>query len=81
MGTSEAIFALHSIIHKTLSCKRRLYCCFIDYKKAFDSVDRNLLWYKLSKCGIRGKLLTVIKSMYSNVKSCVSVEGLRSDFF
>ena len=81
MGTSEAIVALHSIIHKTLSCKRRLYCCFIDYKKAFDSVDRNLLWYKLSKCGIRGKLLTVIKSMYSNVKSCVSVEGLRSDFF
>ena len=27
-----------------LSCKRRLYCCFIDSKKAFDSVDRNLLW-------------------------------------
>ena len=75
MGTSEAIFALHSVIHKTLSSKRRLYCCFIDYKKAFDSIDRKLLWYKLSKYGIRGKLLSVIRNMYSNVKSCVSIDG------
>ena len=34
-GTSEAIFALHYIINRTLCKKSRLYCCFVDYKKAF----------------------------------------------
>ena len=80
-GTSEAIFALHYIISKTLCKKGRLYCCFVDYKKAFDSVDRKNLWYKLSKVGIRGKLVNVVKSMYENVKSCVTIEGLKSEYF
>ena len=80
-GTSEAIFALHYIISKTLCKKGRLYCCFVDYKKAFDSVNRKNLWYKLSKVGICGKLLNVVKSMYENVKSCVTIEGLKSEYF
>jgi len=37
LGTA-AIFALSSMINKTLSTKRRLYCCFIDYRKHFDSI-------------------------------------------
>ena len=80
-GTSEAIFALHYIINRTLCKKRRLYCCFVDYKKAFDSVDRKHLWCKLSKFGICGKLLNVVKSMYANVKSCVTIQGLKSEYF
>jgi len=70
-----------SIIFKSLSVKRRLYCCFVDYTKAFDSVQRVMLWYKLSHIGIRGKLLQVIKSMYSNVIICVQVDGFNSDYF
>jgi hypothetical protein len=64
-----------SIIFKSLSVKKRLYCCFVDYIKAFDSVQRVMLWYKLYHIGIRCKLLQVIKSMYSNVTTCVQVDG------
>jgi hypothetical protein len=41
-GTHDAIFALHSIISKSLRQGKRLYCCFIDYVKAFDSVSHSL---------------------------------------
>ena len=81
MGTSEAIFALYSLIQKSLKNKRRLYCCFVDYKKAFDTVNRNYLWYKLGKIGVTGKLLNVLKSMYKNVRTAVSIDGLRSEYF
>ncbi|VDI37427.1 Hypothetical predicted protein, partial [Mytilus galloprovincialis] len=35
-GTHDAIFALHSIVSKSLRKGKRLYCCFIDFVKAFD---------------------------------------------
>eukprot|EP00105_Crassostrea_gigas_P042815 XP_019926963.1 PREDICTED: uncharacterized protein LOC109619995 [Crassostrea gigas] len=81
-GTSDAIFALHTLITSSLaSNNKKLYCAFIDFKKAFDSVDRSKLWMKLSKIGIQGKLLRVIKGLYKNVKACVTSDGHLSDFF
>ena len=43
-GTTDAIFALQSIITKYLGLKKKLYCCFIDYKSAFDNLNRNFLY-------------------------------------
>jgi exonuclease III len=80
-STTDAIFALHSIISNSLSSKKRLYCAFIDFQKAFDSVDRTKLWYKLSAVGIRGKLLNIIKSMYTNIRACTTSNGYRSEYF
>jgi hypothetical protein len=80
-GTRDAIFVLYTLIAKTLREKKRLYCCFIDYRKAFDSIDHNKLWYKLLKYGINGKISNIIKSMYSEVKSCVKFNGQMSDYF
>jgi hypothetical protein len=40
------------------------YVAFIDLKRAFDFVDRDMLQYKLLRSGIDGKIYTVIKSMY-----------------
>ena len=48
---------------------KKLYCSFIDFSKAFDYVERNSLWSKLIKLAIRGKMMTILKSMYSSVKS------------
>ena len=72
-GTHDAIFALHSIISKSLKQGKRLYCCFIDYVKAFDSVSHFKLWLKLAKCGVTGKFLNLIKTMYSKLKSSVKI--------
>ena len=80
-GTVDAIFVLNSIISQTLNNKKRLYCAFVDFQTAFDSINRCKLWYKLSKIGIKGKMLRIIHNMYSNVKSCVTVRGFNSEYF
>ena len=80
-STTDAIFVLHNLIQKILNDKKRLYCAFVDLKKAFDSIYRNALWYKLFNLGIKGKKLRIIRDMYFKVKSCVRSTHSVSDFF
>ena len=49
---------------------------FIDMKKAFDWVDRDLLLFKiLSQFGIKDKMYNVIASLYSNSTACVKINN------
>ena len=49
--------------------KRKLYVAFIDFRKCFDTINRNILWPILAKNGIKGKLFNCIRSMYEKVKA------------
>ncbi|XP_063447953.1 uncharacterized protein LOC134727502 [Mytilus trossulus] len=51
-GTTDAIFALNSLISKSLRSGKRFYCCFVDYKTAFDSVTHMKLWLRLIRLGV-----------------------------
>jgi hypothetical protein len=58
---------LKTLINKYLhQLKSKLYVCFVDFKKAFDSIDRNSLFQKIENKGIGGNFLKLIKDMYSN---------------
>jgi len=70
-GTNDNLFVIDTLISKYNNTNKRLYACFVDFKKAFDSVWREGLRYKLLNSGIGGKLYSVIKSMYSNPQTCV----------
>ena len=48
--------------------KEKLYCCFIDFRKCFDSIYRDGLWNKLLRQGIDGKNFKVIRSIYDAIK-------------
>ncbi|KAL4233948.1 hypothetical protein ACF0H5_005603 [Mactra antiquata] len=61
--------------------KTKLFCAFVDFKKAFDSVWRAGLWAKLFKYNVNGKLFSIIKNLYENVKSCLLINNTKSDFF
>ena len=80
-STMDHIFVLHSIINIYLNKKQKLYCSFIDYKKAFDLIDRVSLWQKMLKCGVNGKISTVIINLYEKAKLCVLMNGRVSSFF
>ena len=80
-STVDCIFTLHSIISKTLDAKEKLYCVFVDYEKAFDKVDRSMLWHKLITEKVSTKLVKALSSMYTVVKSCIRYQSLRSRFF
>ena len=79
-STMDHVFALHCLIDVYLQRKRRLFCAFIDYKKAFDSVQRGLLWGKLLNSGVNGKVLRVIRDKYAKAKSCVKTRHGLSHF-
>ena len=55
------------------------FCAFIDFKGAFDSVDRSFLMSKLKQKNIDENVLGLIMSMYSNVKA--SIKGSNKSFF
>ena len=58
-----------------------MYCSFIDFKRAFDSVYRNGLRYKIITNGVSGKLFQIIRSIYADVKSCGRNMNILSDCF
>ena len=71
---------LKCLVDLYLHRNKHLYYVFIDYRKAFASVNRAALWYKLLQQNIDGKILKVIYSLYDNTKSCVRQNEKLSDY-
>jgi hypothetical protein len=79
-STVDHIFTLMACVQKQFSRNRKLYVAFIDFEKAFDSINRNLLWPILLKNGIKGKLFRCVKSMYECVKARVRCGAVLTDY-
>jgi hypothetical protein len=77
----DHIFALSSIIRNRSEAKLPTFCCYIDMSKAFDSVNRDCLLYKLQFNGIRGKMYSAIKSVLENQIYAVKVNDKKTDWF
>ena len=80
-STTDHISSLTNIIETRKKRKLSTYCAFFDFRKAYDCINRGLLWGKLEKVGIGGKLLGAIKSLYTSVSCCVRVNNLTTDWF
>ena len=80
-STIDHIFSLNTLLELHRAKKKKLYCAFIDFSKAFDSVWRIGLWRKLLANNINGNFFKVIHNMYNGIKSCVSANGQDSPFF
>ena len=78
----------HALTLKTLHDKfvkdsnsGKIYACFVDFKKAFDSVWHQGLLYKLLKYKIGGHFYDLIKNMYSHTKCAIKISNSRTPFF
>ena len=80
-ATTDNIFCLHVLIEIYLAMGKKLFCTFVDFKKAFDTVWRLGLWQKLVKNNVSGKTLNMVYNMYRNIKSCVKLGGDVSGLF
>jgi Reverse transcriptase (RNA-dependent DNA polymerase) len=54
---------------------------FIDLKKTYDKISRNIMWWALKKKRVPTKYVTLIKDMYTNVVTCVRACDGESDAF
>ena len=70
-GCLDNILMLTLLGSKYSKVEDGLRCGFIDLQKAYDSVNRDKLWDKLRKMGIKGKLLECMQSIYEDVKCSV----------
>ena len=77
----DHILVLCSILRNRKALGLSTFLSFIDFQKAFDSIDRNLLFFKLSQIGISGKFYNAIKAMYSNPRSKILLNEYETDFF
>ena len=50
-----------------------LYVCFIDLTKAYDSVDRSLLWTVLAHFGVPQNMISVIRHFHDGMRGCVGL--------
>ena len=68
----DHIFSICSVIRNSILDKLNVFAAFIDMRKAFDWVNRDLLLYKIiAQFGITGKLYKAIHSIYSFSEACV----------
>ena len=73
--TYDHILTMQTIAAKYKKMHKPVYAIFVDFKKAFDSVCRQALFYKLAKTGITGKFFNVLKHMYTNSFAYIKLSG------
>ena len=72
--TSDHMFVINFIINKIVrNEKGKLFAAFIDFRKAFDRVNRQLLLLKLQRLGIKGLLCRNRKETYRTISCLVKV--------
>ena len=62
--TSDNLFVLNGLIEKQMLLGKSLLVCFVDFSKAFDVINRNILSYKLINCGWKGRVIDTLRSLY-----------------
>ncbi|XP_052256259.1 uncharacterized protein LOC127861632 isoform X1 [Dreissena polymorpha] len=80
-STLDHISALTNIIDVRKKLHKSTFCSFIDFRRAYDGIERNLLWQRLNSIGVPTKMLDAIKALYASVSSCVRINSHYTDWF
>ena len=79
--TSDHLYIVNTIMRKFKHLKKKLFMCFVDFRKAYDSVWREALMYKLLGYDIKGNFFGVIEEMYKGGEACIKNDGFLSEWF
>ena len=78
-STTHAVITLIENIEKAIDNKMFVFRVFVDFQKAFDTVDHDILLHKLSHYGIRDIVNCWFSSYLSNRKHFVTINGFDSE--
>ena len=74
--TSDHMLILQTLIDKYVKkLKSPLYVCFVDFRKAYDSVWRQALMFKLLSQNVSGMFFRIVKEMYINNNISVKINN------
>ena len=70
-GCIDHIFTIRNIIEQSIEWQSTTILNFIDFRKAFDSINRECLWQILLAYQIPPKIVNIIKAFYNNYNCCI----------
>uniref|UniRef100_A0A8B9YZP6 RNA-directed DNA polymerase n=1 Tax=Bos mutus grunniens TaxID=30521 RepID=A0A8B9YZP6_BOSMU len=68
-------------MEKAREFQKNIYFCFIDYAKAFDCVDHNIVWKILKEMGIPDHLICLLRNLYAGQDATVRTGHGTTDWF
>ncbi|CAM4859591.1 unnamed protein product [Rotaria socialis] len=74
-STIDHIFALKLLMEKTRDHNKSLFLCFIDIQKAYDSINREILWCICRHYGLTTKIVRLLQLLYKDSKARVRING------
>jgi hypothetical protein len=80
-GAPEMVLALHSLMETRRRHNKRTFLAFVDVKKAYDTVNRDLLSLVLFELDTPGQIWRLVREWYLGDLSCVMMGGKKSDEF
>lgn len=78
-STYMPVSMIHELITTSLAKKQTSIGIFLDLKKAFDTVDHQILLKKLQKYGVTGQALILIKSYLSERFQTTKIDSVKSE--
>ena len=66
-STLDHILTLRTIIEEGRANGRKIYCCFVDFRKAFDTVPRARLMNRMQMLGVPKEIIWGIMALYGSV--------------
>ena len=74
-GTREALFGIQVLAQRCRDVNVDVFACFIDYEKAFDTVNHEKFIDILSELGLDERDIRIIANLYWNQTATIRVEG------
>ncbi|CAF4143408.1 unnamed protein product, partial [Rotaria magnacalcarata] len=72
-STTQQILMLRLLAEKAKRNGKKLYNCFIDFQKAFDTIKHKIIWAVLRSYGVENKLVILLEQIYEKSQSAVRI--------
>ncbi|GBP33150.1 Retrovirus-related Pol polyprotein from type-2 retrotransposable element R2DM; Endonuclease [Eumeta japonica] len=79
-STTDHMHVIKQLIEKCRKYGKAVYIAFVDYSKAFDSIEHDSLWRALTQQGVPKKYIRIIKNIYANNTPQIKLESTGEEF-
>lgn len=79
-STIDHIHVLRQILQKTKEYNKTFYIAFVDFNKAFDTLEHKFIWDALERQGVHGKYIRILKNVYKKSTAQIKLESIGEEF-
>jgi Reverse transcriptase (RNA-dependent DNA polymerase)/Endonuclease-reverse transcriptase/Domain of unknown function (DUF6451) len=80
-STIHQILMLRLLAEKAKRQGKKIYNCFIDFQKAFDTIKHKIIWATLKSYGVETKMITLLQNIYEKSQSAVRIGDDYGEWF